>query len=72
MANVQKAYTKVIEGRGVISFRDVQRLLIAPGFRLAVYPGATIFTCIQMCRAPSIFSLREKMQSCIKYASFGI
>jgi predicted RNA binding protein YcfA (HicA-like mRNA interferase family) len=34
MANAQKAYTKVIEGRGSVSFRDLQRLLIALGFRL--------------------------------------
>ena len=40
MANVQKAYLKVIQGRGAISFRDVQRLLIALGFRLDRISGS--------------------------------
>jgi predicted RNA binding protein YcfA (HicA-like mRNA interferase family) len=32
MANVQKAYRKIIQGQGTVSFRDLQRLLITLGF----------------------------------------
>jgi predicted RNA binding protein YcfA (HicA-like mRNA interferase family) len=39
MANIQKAYTKVIEG-GSVSFRGSQRLLITPGFRLDRISGS--------------------------------
>jgi predicted RNA binding protein YcfA (HicA-like mRNA interferase family) len=40
MANVQKVYAKVIEGRGSISFRDLQRLLITLGVRLDRISGS--------------------------------
>ena len=40
MANMQKAYISVIEGRGTLSFRDLQRLLISLGFRLDRISGS--------------------------------
>jgi predicted RNA binding protein YcfA (HicA-like mRNA interferase family) len=40
MANVRNAYLNVIEGRGSVSFRDLQRLLIALGFRLDRISGS--------------------------------
>ncbi|MHB8267576.1 type II toxin-antitoxin system HicA family toxin [Bradyrhizobium sp.] len=40
MANVKKAYLKVIQGQGTVAFRDVQRLLIALGFRLDRISGS--------------------------------
>jgi predicted RNA binding protein YcfA (HicA-like mRNA interferase family) len=40
MANVQKVYFKVIEGRGTISFRDLERLLTVLGFRLDRIAGS--------------------------------
>ena len=40
MANVQKAYLKVIEGRGTVSFRELQRLLVTLGFRLDRVSGS--------------------------------
>jgi predicted RNA binding protein YcfA (HicA-like mRNA interferase family) len=40
MANVQKAYLKVIQGQGTVSFRDLQRLLITLGFRLDRIAGS--------------------------------
>jgi predicted RNA binding protein YcfA (HicA-like mRNA interferase family) len=40
MANVQRTYIKVVEGRGAISFRELQRLLITLGFRLDRISGS--------------------------------
>src|SRR6195256_4056434 len=40
MANIQKTYLKVIRGRGAVSFRDLQRLLITLGFRLDRISGS--------------------------------
>jgi predicted RNA binding protein YcfA (HicA-like mRNA interferase family) len=40
MVNVQKAYAKVIEGRGSVSFPDLQRLLITLGFHLDRISGS--------------------------------
>jgi predicted RNA binding protein YcfA (HicA-like mRNA interferase family) len=40
MADVQKTYAKVIRGRGSLPFRDLQRLLIALGFRLDRISGS--------------------------------
>ena len=40
MAKMQGAYIKVIEGRGTISFRELQRLLITLGFRLDRISGS--------------------------------
>jgi len=40
MANVQRIYNKVIEGRVSVSFRDLQRLLLALGFRLDRISGS--------------------------------
>ena len=40
MANVQRVYTRVIEGRGAVSFRDLQRLLTMLGFRLDRISGS--------------------------------
>jgi predicted RNA binding protein YcfA (HicA-like mRNA interferase family) len=40
MANVEKVYLKVIEGRGAVPFRDLQRLLVMLGFRLDRLSGS--------------------------------
>jgi predicted RNA binding protein YcfA (HicA-like mRNA interferase family) len=40
MANVPRSYIKVMEGRATISFRDLQRLLLALGFRLDRISGS--------------------------------
>jgi predicted RNA binding protein YcfA (HicA-like mRNA interferase family) len=71
MANVQRLYDKVIEGQVAVSFRDLQRLLVALGFRLGRISGSHhIYLHADVSRPINI--QRGSMQNHIKYASFGI
>jgi hypothetical protein len=56
MANVQKAYTKVIEGRGSVSFRDLQRLLITLGFSPGPHIREPPYLPASRCVAPYQYS----------------
>ena len=40
MARSEKVLRQVLEGRGAVAFRDLERLLVALGFRLARTSGS--------------------------------